>query len=147
MIMGNFVVQKTIELNAPVAQVWDALTNPEKTRKYFFHCRVFSDWKPGSAITFKGRIFLIKKIELRGEIIEATPNVILKYQLNNESGGTKTTSVVTDILTPENGKTILSVSDDVGDGPGAKERYERSLKGWDKVLAGLKKLVEEEGAH
>jgi hypothetical protein len=39
-------------------------------------------------------------------------------------------------------KTILSITDDVGQGEGAEKRYSRSLKGWDKVLKGLKELVE-----
>jgi hypothetical protein len=34
----------------------------------------------------------------------------------------------------------------VGSGDGAAERYERSVKGWDKVLEGLKQLVEEKEA-
>ena len=39
---------------------------------------------------------------------------------------------------------LHSMVRDVGSEPGAEERLKRSEKGWDKVLAGLKKLVEEE---
>ena len=53
-------------------------------------------------------------------------------------------SIVTDELTYENGQTILSITDNVGQGEGAQERYDRSEKGWDKILEGLKELVEKE---
>ena len=43
--MKNHVVKKTITIKAEPAAVWDALTNPEKTKRYFFNCRVISDWK------------------------------------------------------------------------------------------------------
>src|ERR1700712_4898915 len=136
--MSTFIVNKSIRLNARPAEVWDALTNPEKTKKYFFHCRVLSDWKPGSPITFKGRIFLIKKIEMQGQILAVDRGRLLKYSLNNESDGKQSSSVVTDTLVEEDGQTLLTISDDVGDGPGAQERYDRSVKGWDNVLNGLK---------
>src|SRR3569832_913774 len=114
--MDQYIVQKSVWLNAQPDVVWDILTNPEKTKRYFFHCRVFSDWKPGSPIVWKGRIFLIKKIELHGEIIDALPGKLLKYKLNNTQDNS--VSVVTDVLTPENGGTTLAISDDVGQGTG-----------------------------
>ena len=130
-------------MKASPAEVWDALTNPEKTKKYFFHCKVYSDWQPGSDIVFKGRIFLIKKIELRGKIIEAEPGKILQYRLQNRnSKNTNSSSLVTDELVYANGQTTLTVSDDVGQTEGAEKRFRMSEKGWDKVLKGLKKLVE-----
>jgi uncharacterized protein YndB with AHSA1/START domain len=135
------VVKKQIAINAPPSAVWDALTNPEKTKKYFFNCEVFSDWKTGSAIVFKGKMFLLKKIELKGEIIKIEKEKFLQYWLHNEDS--TSVSTVTDELSFEEGKTILTITDDVGEGEGAEERYERSEKGWDKVLNGLKELVEE----
>ena len=121
--------------------VWRALTNPEMTKKYFFHCKVYSDWKAGSPITFKGRALLIKNIELKGVIVKAEPGKLLKYILQNADGESQ--SVVTDRLTYENGQTILSVSDDVGAGEGAEKRYQRSVRGWDKVLKGLREVMEQ----
>ena len=43
--MKDFIVKKEITINATPAEVWDALTNPEKTKEYFFNCEVHSDWK------------------------------------------------------------------------------------------------------
>ncbi len=137
--MKDYTVHQTLTLNASPETVWDALTNPEQTRKYFFGCKVFSDWKAGSSITFKGRMFWIIPIEMKGKIIAATPGKLLKYTLSNSKG--KSTSTVTDTITQKDDKTILEISDNVGDGDGAEKRYHRSVKGWRKVLSGLQKLV------
>jgi len=138
--MSKYIVSKSIRIKAEPAKVWEALTNPEKTRKYFFHCKVLSTWKVGDDITFKGRMFLIISIEMKGRIQEIEPNRLLKYTLVNTHSNTFST--VTDTLNYEDGETILTISDDVGDGDGAQKRYDKSQKGWDKVLAGLKALVE-----
>jgi uncharacterized protein YndB with AHSA1/START domain len=80
---------------------------------------------------------------LNGKILEVVPGKLLKYTLDNSgSDGGETYSIVTDELKYVKGETILSITDDVGAGPGAEERYFRSRKGWDKVLKGLKNLVE-----
>ncbi|MEO8471540.1 MAG: SRPBCC domain-containing protein [Chryseolinea sp.] len=137
------IVTKRIAILAEPKDVWEALTNPELTQKYFFRCKVFSTWKEGDPITFKGRMFLIKKIQLNGRIIKVEPERLLKYTLVNEDAkhGTST-STVTDELRYVKGETIVSITDDVGQGPGSEKRYERSMKGWDKVLRGLKEVVE-----
>ncbi|MEP7265290.1 MAG: SRPBCC domain-containing protein [Bacteroidota bacterium] len=143
--MKEFIVRKQIAINAAPAEVWDALTNPEKTKKYFFNCEVFSSWKVGEEIIFKGRIFLIKKIELAGKILKIEPGRVLKYTLNNgqeDNDNGTSFSIVTDEISYTNGQTFLSITDDVGNADGAAERYKKSIKGWDKVLKGLKKLVE-----
>ncbi len=82
---------------------------------------------------------------MNGTILEIEPGKLLKYNLiNDDSKDTPSSSTVTDELTYEKGITTLSITDDVGKGEGAEDRYEKSMKGWDKVLKGLKELVEEE---
>lgn len=140
--MEDYVVRRKISIDAEPSEVWSALTNPEKTKQYFFNCEVFSDWEVGSEIVFTGTMFLIRKIEMKGQIVKIEPNKLLKYTLSNDDDDPDNFSTVTDELTYENGETVVSISDDVGQGKGAKERYERSEKGWDKILEGLKKVVE-----
>lgn len=142
--MKAHIVKKEIKIHAEPSAVWDALTNPEKTKKYFFHCKVHSTWKEGAAISFTGRMFFFWKIELKGKILKIEPEKLLQYTLHNRSKkGEETTSTVTDELSYKNGITTLSISDDVGLGEGVKKRYSKSVKGWDKVLKGLKNLVED----
>lgn len=146
--MKQFIVKKQIAINAEPSVVWDALTNPNKTKEYFFNCEVFSNWKVGSPITFKGRVLLIKKIEMNGEILAIEPEKLLKYNLvNNDQKDHESISIVTDEITYNDGITTLSITDNVGEGEGAEERYEKSEKGWDKILEGLKELVEKENKN
>lgn len=49
----KLVVEKSVKLNADLSNVWEALTNPEITKKYIFNCEAISDWKVGSPIIFK----------------------------------------------------------------------------------------------
>ena len=140
--MGDFIVNKKIIIDAAPSVVWEALTNPEKTKKYFFKCRVFSNWKEGSPIIFKGKIFFIINFVLEGEILKIIPNNFLQYKLINKNSKPPSVSIVTETLNSENGKTVLTISDDVGDGEGAEKRYKRSQKGWDKILKGLKEFLE-----
>ncbi len=141
--MKELIVMKRTVLKATPAAVWDALTNSEKTKEYFFNCEVHSDWQPGSSITFEGRIFLFKKIKMTGKILEIVPEKLLKYTLQNDDDE-DSFSTITDTLTYENGETTLIITDDVGQGEGVEERYKKSVEGWNKVLKGLKELVEEE---
>ena len=77
---------------------------------------------------------------MSGTILEVEPLKLLKYNLKNSKSSS--TSTVTDQLSYEKGITTLSITDDVGQGKGAEKRFERSMKGWDKVLRGLKEFVE-----
>lgn len=141
----EYIVKQNIKIKAKPSQVWDALTNPEKTKEYFFNAKVYSRWQEGSKITFKGRMFLIIKYEMTGKILEIKPEKLLKYTLKNSSDKNgKSFSTVTDKFTYSKGITTLSITDNVGQGEGAEKRYKRSTKGWKKVLRGLKELVESE---
>ncbi len=138
--MEKHVINKSISINSTLEQVWDALTNPEKTKQYFFKCEVHSDWKTGSAIVFRGEPSPGQKTELKGKIVQIQPRQLLKYTLNHSAEPGYST--VTDILKYENGKTTLTISDDVGDTPGAEDRYKKSEQGWEMILNGLKQLLE-----
>jgi uncharacterized protein YndB with AHSA1/START domain len=137
---NKFVVRDSVKINAEPGQVWKALTDPALTKKYFFGCEVHSAWKRGSRITWK-RKFLWMKFELTGTITAIEKEKLLQYTVKNrkkESGH----SLVTDKLSYHNGTTTLTISDDVGSGPGARGRYRKSVRGWRKVLSGLKQVLE-----
>jgi uncharacterized protein YndB with AHSA1/START domain len=141
-VMKQFIVTKKIKIKAKPEAVWDALTNPEKTRKYFFKCKVYSDWKPGHPIIFKRKILFLFNFEMNGTILQTEVPKLLKYNLKNS--GSSSISTVTDELNYKNGITTLSITDDVGQEDGAEKRLKRSQKGWDKILNGLKELVEDQ---
>jgi uncharacterized protein YndB with AHSA1/START domain len=139
--MSDYIVRKSIDIKGTPSEIWSALTDPNKTKQYFYNCEVRSDWRPGSDIIFKGKMLGLIPIEFKGKIIEAYPERLLKYTISNHKGKAGE-SVVTDELRFLNGVTTVFVTDDVGDADGAEKRIKRSSKGWDKILRGLKEFVE-----
>lgn len=143
--MKEYIVKQEIVINSSAENVWRALTDPEYTQRYFFGCRVYSNWNEGDSITFKRMILCIFPFELKGKILRINRGSLLNYSLKNSKSETE--SIVTIQLTEKNGSTIVSISDYVGQGEGAQARYNRSVKGWDKVLTGLKRTVENDFAQ
>ena len=45
-----------IHFNVGPARVWDALTNPEKTKQYMYGCEISSDWEIGSPVNWVGKL-------------------------------------------------------------------------------------------
>jgi uncharacterized protein YndB with AHSA1/START domain len=125
--MEEFIVRKQISVGAPMRQIWHAITDPDQTKKYFYGCRVFSNWMVDGAISFKRKILGIFPMELSGRIIKINRGSLLQYSLKNSKSSSE--SIVTFELYEENGKTIVSVTDDVGQGEGAENRYDRSIRG------------------
>jgi uncharacterized protein YndB with AHSA1/START domain len=141
--MEEFIVRKQETVRAPIRHVWHALTDPEITKKYFYGCRVYSNWMIDGPISFKRKILGIFPVELSGKILKINRGTMIQYTLKNSKSASE--SIVTIELYEDNGRTIVSITDDVGqEEDGAEGRYERSLKGWDKILNGLKQVVEEE---
>ena len=62
-------VEGSIVIEAPVENIWDTLTNPEKIFLYMIESRVATDWQPGSPVRFT-RDRLHPKAERSGKLIE-----------------------------------------------------------------------------
>lgn len=82
----NFKSTYKTTIKAPVHKVWDALTNPEIVKQYFFGSNLETDWSVGSLIFFKGE-YEGKSYEDKGIVLEYTPNKKLVFSyLSNWSG-------------------------------------------------------------
>src|SRR6201995_4390104 len=77
--MEPLLVKNTIALQAPANKVWDALTNPEQTKKYMFGCETVSDWKVGSSLLWKGSYEGKEMVFVKGNIVDILPNRLLVY--------------------------------------------------------------------
>lgn len=118
-------------------QLWNALTDGEMTRQYYFETRVQSDWKVGSAYQYvKDDGFQM----IKGEIIEINPphKLVMTFHVlwsTPERAALK--SLVTFEIEPRDNicKLTLTHADLEAQATGIKE-------GWAEILSGLKTLLE-----
>jgi uncharacterized protein YndB with AHSA1/START domain len=131
----------TVWIRAPREKVWDAVTRPEFTRRYFFGSEPASTWKPGDRLLWTehgtGRDLV------DGEIIECEPprrlvhTWLVRY---DESLTAEGASRVTWEFEEEGGVTKLTAVHDQF--PAGSKVYDNVAGGWMFVLSGLKTLVE-----
>lgn len=140
--MEKLSLSTKIDINAPTAEVWKGLTDPEIVKQYFFGTNVKSDWKAGSPITFSGE-WEGKSYSDKGEIQEITPGKYVKYSYWSSMGGTEDKpenyANVSYTLDEKDGFTTLTVTQDNIKDITSKEHSEQN---WQTVFGGLKKLLE-----
>jgi uncharacterized protein YndB with AHSA1/START domain len=137
----KLVVKKSVTFNTDISNVWEALTNPEITKKYFFNCEAISDWKVGSPIIFKMTSGGKEIVAVKGIVTAIEQKRLLEYTCfapEFENVPSKHTTV-TYKLSSGNDITKLSVTQ--GDF-GEEGTYNHTDVSWDKVLEGLKGILE-----
>ena len=138
----DLTVKKSIRLNARISDVWEALTNPESTKKYFFNCKAISDWKVGSPIVFNAMVEGKEIPVVKGIVTAIEQPSLLEHSCFSpecEDVPSKHTSV-TYRLVSENDVTELSVTQGRFDD---EEAFRHTDTSWDKVLEGLRTMLEE----
>ena len=148
--MEPLIIKSVIAIDAPASQVWDALTNPEKTKLYMFGCETVSDWKVGSALLWKGNYEGQDIVFVKGNIVEIEPEKLLIYTTIDPNSTIDDVSEnylhVTYSLLSENKKTILTVTQgDYNTVSEGKKRYQEAYnngEGWNPILSEIKKLIE-----
>lgn len=121
-------------------KLWDALTNPEFTRQYWFGIDVISDWKVGSPMTYLAS----GQPHVEGKVLAAERPKLLSYTFRDASGeaSKEPPTKVTLELEPEEGTDTVRLTVTHTDFvPGSKHRPSIS-QGWPAVLSGLKSLLE-----
>lgn len=140
---GKITAEILISVQASADKVWDALTNPEKIKLYFFGTNAVSDWKVGSPLLFKG-VWEGKEYVDKGIILKSDPPNLFQFNYFSSFSGLEDSpdnyAVITYQLIEKNGTTELSVFQD---GIDTEERKKHSEENWKSVMNGLKKLVEE----
>jgi|SRR5713226_2459627 len=117
-------------------KVWDAITNPEQTRQYFYGLAVKSDWKPGSPIK---HLLPDGKSQMEGKVLEIEPRKKLVHTFAT-TGVADAPTRVTWELDPMGSVTLLTVTHD--DFDGETKTYKSVARGWNPVVSGLKTLLE-----
>jgi len=143
-------IQNNITIKSPATQVWNALTNPEETKKYMFGCETVSDWQPGSPLLWKGSYEGKEMIFVKGNIVSIQPGKSLVYTVFDPNSTMEDIPenylTVTYEISEENGQTLLVVTQGdysiVADG---ERRYAESYnggQGWNPILLEIKKILE-----
>src|SRR5215471_21529960 len=80
--MSKLFVEKTIEINAPIAKVWDVLTRREQTGKWASEFTggapfyIESEWKLGSPVLWKDEN---GTVIVEGKVTAFEPHTLLRF--------------------------------------------------------------------
>tara|TARA_B100000749_G_C18298133_1_gene411352 strand:- start:159 stop:602 length:444 start_codon:yes stop_codon:yes gene_type:complete len=142
MINKELTLNVSLEIEAPISKVWDAVINPEKIKKYFFGTEAISDWKEGSELKFQGEWEGTPYVD-KGTILEIESEKILKYdyissfsQLEDKP---ENRAIIAMKVSPTSTGTMLEI---IQQGFESKETYEHSESNWKSVMEDMKKRVE-----
>jgi uncharacterized protein YndB with AHSA1/START domain len=140
-----FIAEAETTINAPVADVWDALVNPARIREYMFGTTVKSDWNAGSAITWMGE-YEGKPYQDKGTILEIIPERALAVTHYSPLSGAEDR--------PENYHTLRYELRDAGgathisltqDNNANRDEQEHAAGMWRVMLEELRKHLENQG--
>jgi uncharacterized protein YndB with AHSA1/START domain len=113
---STLIAQAHITISASIANIWDALVNPEMIKQYLFGTNAVSDWKEGSPIVWKGE-WEGKLYEDKGVILKLKPERVLQYShfspLSGELDVPEHYHTVTIELSPKGTGTLLMLSQDI----------------------------------
>ena len=140
--MTDLTTKTAITIDAPVQDVWDAITTPELIRQWFFGVETESDWQPGGPIVHRGE-WQGKPYEDKGKILRIEPPRLLVHthwsDVSARPDSPENYEEVTWSMTGKDGSTDLTVSERNIASEEAKAMSEQS---WRTVLQNLKSLLE-----
>jgi uncharacterized protein YndB with AHSA1/START domain len=131
-----------IPINASISMTWDALTNPDLIKQYFFGTNLITTWEIGSPIIFSGE-WEGKPYQDKGVILDYQFEKLLKYNYwSNFSGTEDIPENYADIsyqLSDNKGVTILVITQ-----TGFKnlEAVEHSRTNWISIMNQIKEMIE-----
>ena len=139
---ANLIAKASTKISVPASRVWDALTNPEIIKQYFFGTEAVSDWKEGSRLEFKGE-WEGKKYVDKGEILKSEPEKLFQYtylsSFSNLPDAPENYANITYELLEDEGETTLTIKQE---NVANEEARKHSEKSWEQVLKSLKDLLE-----
>jgi uncharacterized protein YndB with AHSA1/START domain len=131
-----------IFVKATPERIWDAITKPEFTTRYFYGSAIDSTFEPGAP--FNGWTGDRKQLLVDGEVIESDPPRFLRHTwraLYDEETALEPHSRVTWEIEPQDGgfTKLTVVHDELEQAPKTAASV---AGGWSFVLSGLKTLLE-----
>ena len=114
----DLIVSQSIDVNASLSKVWNALTNPEIIKEYLFGTETITDWKVGSEIVFQGE-YNGQKYRDHGVILTNELNKEISYSYWSGFSGLEDK--------PENYSTVIYALDKIND---SKTTFTWTQKGY-----------------
>jgi uncharacterized protein YndB with AHSA1/START domain len=141
-VKNPYIAKAQVEINAPIANVWNALVNPEMIKQYMFGTNAVSDWKEGAPIVWKG-MWEGKPYEDKGVILKEQPEHLLQFShfspLSGQPDVPENYHTVTIELSTRGTGTLVRLSQDNNS---TEEEREHSERNWGTMLDSLKKFLE-----
>jgi uncharacterized protein YndB with AHSA1/START domain len=138
----GLIANVSTTINAPSAELWQALVTPAAIKEYMFGTTVTSDWVVGSPIVWKGE-WQGRAYEDKGIILQVVPERVLEYSHFSPLAGVpdvpENYHIVTVELSPDGERTRVTLSQDNNPTEQAREHSE---KNWGMMLAALKQSLE-----
>ncbi|HWL58494.1 MAG TPA: SRPBCC family protein [Paracoccus sp. (in: a-proteobacteria)] len=122
-------------------KVFEAITRPDVTSRYWGHENVSTDWKPGSAWQHV-RTDAARSVDLVGEVISSNPprQLVISWANESQKDDLAEYSRVTFDIEPQGGMVKLTVThEDLQPDSGM---FNGISKGWPLVLSSMKSLLE-----
>src|SRR5688500_15359159 len=124
----------SVTINAPATKVWEAMTQNDKRKQWFFGVDTETDWTEGSRLIHTGE-YQGKPYRDKGEILEIEPGRMLVHTHWSDTSGVpdkpENYQTVTFMLSESDGKTTVTVAE--SNFPSAKAR-EASEGAWRQAL-------------
>ena len=134
--MDRSIIEKTIEINAPVRKVWRVFTDPEVTKQ--MGGEYVSEWKAGSSLGWRG---LDGTFYTNGTILKIEPEKLIKHELLDLKDKNKLLSVITYEFNENGERTILRAKEEIKYTMTTDQAKDIS-DGWDFALKAVKETAE-----
>lgn len=145
-MLQDFIVNKTVDIAAPLEKVWKFVTTPAGMKEYLFGAHVVSEWKVGSLIRFTGE-WEGKPFEDKGTIEVMDPGKTFEYTYYSSFSGVPDQSENYTLVRMDfeqvDGGTRLSVKH--SNFP-SETAYQQTEKQWELALDIIKDKTEAAGA-
>jgi len=143
-VTSNRSSTHSVTIDAPIENVWNALTTPALITQWFFGVETETNWKVGAPIVHRGE-YQGKPYEDKGEIVRFDPPELLVHTHWSDVSGTPDTpehyQEVTWALSPRNSGTELTITERNLPSEEAKSVSDQS---WKLALDNLQGLLERE---
>jgi uncharacterized protein YndB with AHSA1/START domain len=138
----SLIATKSITIAAPLARVWEALTDPAQVKQYMWGAEVVTDWKKGSSIVYRGD-WEGQPYEDKGRIVEIDPPRLLRTTYYSPLSGKEDVpenyaEVTYTLKASSNGTKLTVTQSNIPDDAGKT----KSEDNWGMTLETMKSMIE-----